>query len=175
MTFRLLRTTAFAVVCCGLGALAHLLGGGSVSAPMAVTALAVSFAAAVPVTGRERGTETILPLLVGGQVALHLLFSAGPSLLLPGAPGGHVHSGLVPCAGMLVAHGAATVVTALWLSRGEVVLWALLRRLGVRPRLRLCVPHRTAYWAVAVRSVEPAPVLSALLEHSLSGRAPPAG
>ncbi|MFC4015287.1 MFS transporter [Nonomuraea purpurea] len=176
LTFRLIRATAFAVVCFGLGALAHLLGGGNVSAPTAATALAVSFVAAVPATGRERGTEAILTLLLGVQVVLHLLFSAAPSLLAaPAVTGDHLHSGLVPNVGMLVTHGLATVMTALWLSRGESLLWALLRHLGVRLRLWMCVPHRTAYWAVAVRGFETTPLLSALLEHSLSGRAPPAG
>ncbi|WP_223166880.1 MFS transporter [Nonomuraea sp. SYSU D8015] len=165
---------AFAVVCCGLGALAHLLGGGIVTAPLAVTALAVSFAAAVPATGRERGTEAIFSLLVGVQVVLHLLFYAAPSLLAPMAvPFGHSHSGLVPSAGMLVAHGLATVMTALWLSRGEAALWALLRRLGVRLCLWTRIPHRTVYGPVTVYAFEPAPLHSALLEHSSSGRAPP--
>ncbi|GAA2839829.1 MFS transporter [Nonomuraea rubra] len=173
--FRLLRATAFAVVCCGLGAFAHLLGGGRVTALLAVTALVVSFVAAVPSTGRERGGTAVFLLLAGVQVALHLLFSFAPSLpVLSGLPGGHVHSGLVPGLGMLVAHGLATVMTAVWLSRGEAVLWALLRHLGVRVLVLLRVPHRTPYWTVIVDTVEPAPLRSVLLEHSLNGRAPPA-
>ncbi|TXK41540.1 MFS transporter [Nonomuraea sp. C10] len=175
MTFRLVRAAAFAVVCCGLGALAHLLGGGNVTAPMVVAAVAVSFAAAVPVTGRERGTRVILFLLAGVQLVLHLLFSVASSLpSLPVAPGGHVHSGLVPGLGMLVAHGWATVMTALWLSRGEAVLWTLVRRLSVRLLLWWWAPPRTTYWAVLVPAAEPAPLRPALLEHSLSGRGPPA-
>ncbi|MEV5889126.1 MFS transporter [Nonomuraea fuscirosea] len=173
--FRLLRATAFAVVCCGLGAFAHLLGGGTVSVLPVVTALVISFVAAVPVTGRERGGAAAFLLLTGGQVVLHLLFSFAPSLpVLSGAPGGHVHSGLVPGLGMLVAHGLATVMTALWLSRGEAVLWALLRLLGAHVLVLLRVPHRTPYWTVVVHTVEPAPLRSLRLEHSLSGRAPPA-
>ncbi|MEV0617710.1 MFS transporter [Nonomuraea sp. NPDC050404] len=170
--FRLARATAFAVVCSGLAALAHLLGGGSVTAPTAATALVVSSAAAFPVTGRERGTSAVFFLLAAVQVVLHLMFSLAPSL--PGMTGGHLHSGLVPATGMLAAHGLATVMTALWLSRGEAVLWALLRLLGVRVLLLLRAPHRTAYRRMAVRHAEPAPALSALLRHSLSGRAPPA-
>ncbi|MFI7134621.1 MFS transporter [Nonomuraea sp. NPDC050153] len=169
VTFRLVRAMVFAVVCCGLGALAHLLGGGRVPAPAAAMAFAISFAAAVPVTGRERGTKAILPLLAGAQVVLHLLFSTAPVVV----PGGHPHSGLVPDVGMLVAHGLATVMTALWLARGEAALWALLRRLGVRFRLLMCAPHRTPYGTAAVQAVEPAPLRAALLEHSLSGRGPP--
>lgn len=167
--FRLVRATAFAVVCGGLGALAHLLGGGSVPAPAAAVALAISFAAAVPATGRERGTEAILSLLVGAQVVLHLLFSTAPLAVSVG----RMHSGLGSDVGMLVAHGLATVMTALWLARGEAALWALLRRLAVRFRLLMYAAHRTAYETVAVRAFDPAPLRSALLEHSLSGRAPP--
>ncbi|MGW2143478.1 MFS transporter [Nonomuraea bangladeshensis] len=172
--FRLLRTTAFAVVCCGLSAFAHLLGGGRVTALMAVAALAVSFVAAMPATGRERGGPAVFLLLAGVQVALHLLFSFAPPGL-PGVPGGHAHSGLVPGVGMLVSHGLATLMTALWLARGEAVLWALLRHLGVRVIVLLPGTHRTPYWTVVVRAVEPAPLRSAVLEHALSGRAPPAG
>ncbi|MET8987130.1 MFS transporter [Nonomuraea wenchangensis] len=175
--FRLLRTTAFAVVCCGLSAFAHLLGGGRVTALMAVAALMVSFVAAMPATGRERGGTAVFLLLAGVQVGLHLLFSFAPPVLpvLSGVPGGHAHSGLVPGVGMLVSHGLATVMTALWLARGEAVLWALLRHLGVRVIVLLPLAHRTPYWTVVVRTVEPAPLRSAVLEHSLSGRAPPAG
>ncbi|MET8864866.1 MFS transporter [Nonomuraea sp. NPDC004580] len=171
VTFRLVRATAFAVVCSGLGASAHLLGGGTVTGPLAATALAISLTAAVPTTGRERGTHVVLFLLAGVQVVLHLLFSLAPSL--SGAPGGHAHSGLVPGVGMLVAHGLATVLTALWLSRGEAVLWGLLRRLGARVLVLLRVAHRTPYWPVIAGTVEPVSLRSALLEHSLSGRAPP--
>jgi hypothetical protein len=34
---------------------------------------------------------------------------------------------VVPGVGMLAAHGLATVMTALWLARGEAALWSLLR------------------------------------------------
>ncbi|WP_431930091.1 MFS transporter [Nonomuraea jabiensis] len=169
VTFRLVRAMVFAVVCCGLGALAHLLGGGSVPAPAAAMAFSISFAAAVPVTGRERGTKAILPLLAGAQVVLHLLFSTTPVALAAG----HLHPGLVPDVGMLIAHGLATVMTALWLARGEAALWALLRRLGARFRLLMCVLHRTPYGTAPVQAVEPALPRSARLEHSLSGRGPP--
>jgi hypothetical protein len=141
---------------------------------MGAVALAVSFAAAVPATGRERGTEVIFSLLAAVQVVTHLLFSVAASPLVPQTvPVAHLHSGLVPGAGMLVAHGLATVMTALWLSRGEAVLWALLRRLTGRLVLWMRVPHHTAYTAMAMGTHEPTPLRSALLKHSLSGRAPP--
>ena len=67
------------------------------------------------------------------QLALHLLLAVARRLPRQAvAHAVHASGGLVPGLGMLVAHSWATVLTALWLARGEALLWALLRRLAVR-------------------------------------------
>ncbi|MEU3170314.1 MFS transporter [Streptosporangium sp. NPDC006930] len=165
-------------MCLGLGALAHVLGGGVVSAPAAAGALALAFLTALPATGGERGMAVIWPLLAATQVALHLLFSTVHLIAPPAEIGGHTHpgSGLVPGLGMVVTHAWAGALAALWLARGEAALWAVLRRLAVRV-LRLltvrCDPtaEPTRPWL----TTSPAPPLlrSVLLRYALSGRAPP--
>ncbi|WP_169946367.1 MFS transporter [Microbispora sp. H11081] len=135
---RLARAAAFTAVCLGLGVLAHLFGGGAVAPDALALGLPGVFAAALPLSGRERTLRSILPLLAVLQVALHVLFALSsplsPAPLSPapalGVVAGHPHAG--PGLGMLIAHGWAVVLTSLWLARGEAALWALLRRLAVR-------------------------------------------
>ncbi|MCC5581940.1 MFS transporter [Microtetraspora sp. AC03309] len=178
--FRLARTTAFAAVCVGLGVLAHLFAGGTLSGPRVVVGLILAFAAALPWTGRERGLAVILPLLGGLQVAMHLLFSVSVSSAGDATPyaeaGAHLHSGLVPGVGMLVMHGWAVGLTALWLSHGEAMLWSLLRRLAARLCLLLDVlpaPALTPFHAS--RSTEPEILRTRSLRHAVSRRGPPMG
>ncbi|MFI6506381.1 MFS transporter [Streptosporangium sp. NPDC050855] len=174
MTFRSARAAVFAVVCLGLSVGAHVLAGGSVSAPGAAAALAVAFATALAVSGRERTTVTILPLLAGVQAVLHVLFSLAHATS-PAEVMGHVHSGLLPGLGMLVAHGWAVGLTGLWMARGEAALWALLRRLGVRLRRVLIVfvtPVHVPFPATG--TAEPGVLRSAVLRHAVSRRGPPA-
>ena len=138
---RLTRAAAFTAVCLGLGVLAHLFNGGTVAPGALALGLPAVFAAALPLSGGERTLRTILPLLATLQAVLHVLFavsshssSAGHVLsgyVLTGPPmAGHAH--LAPGVGMLLGHGWAVVLTAVWLARGEAALWALLRRLAVR-------------------------------------------
>ncbi|WP_214317148.1 MFS transporter [Nonomuraea sediminis] len=193
LPFRLTRSAAFAAVCVGLGALAHVVGGGSSPGPAAVVvALLAAFALALAVSGRERSTAAINVALVGAQVVLHELFAITGSLEassgldgLRGAllgrfsPGGisqvadgHAQ-GLSVGLGMWVAHLLATLVTGWWLARGEAALWSLLRRLGRRltllrplPRIqpvRRAVPY---FYLLAVPMRAP-------VEHSVSRRGPP--
>ncbi|MFG1680421.1 MFS transporter [Nonomuraea sp. NPDC049269] len=170
LPFRLVRTAVFAVVCLGLGVAAHALGGGTVGAPATGAALGLSLAAAFPLSGRERTVGTILPLLGGLQVVLHLVFSLAHAAS-PVAATGHLHSGLVPGLGMLVAHGWAVGLTALWLARGEAVLWGLLRRLAVR--LLIMLPSVARVPFAAPCTTEPPVFRSAVLRHMVSGRGPP--
>ncbi|WP_067184928.1 hypothetical protein [Microtetraspora niveoalba] len=182
--FRLARTAAFAAVCGGLGVLAHLFGGGSLSGPRVAAGLVLAFAVALPWTGRERGMAVILPLLGGLQVALHLLFSlrygtpALDGVLADATPyvegGGHLHSGLVPGLGMVVTHGWAIGLTALWLTRGEAMLWSMLRRLAARLCLLLDIlllPASEPFHAC--RSTEPEILRTRALRHAVSRRGPP--
>lgn len=170
LPFRLARTSAFAAVCLGLGVAAHAFGGGTVGAPAMGAALGLSFAAAFPLAGRERTVSAILPLLGGLQVVMHLLFSLAHAAS-PIAAIGHAHSGLVPGLGMLVAHGWAIGLTALWLARGEALLWGLLRRLAVRLLVVLLPVIRAPFPAPC--TAEPPVFRSAVLRHVVSGRGPP--
>ncbi|GAB3897417.1 hypothetical protein GCM10027612_53610 [Microbispora bryophytorum subsp. camponoti] len=148
---RLARAAAFTAVCLGLGMVAHLVGGGAVAPGALALGLPAVFAAALPLSGRERTLRAILPLLAALQVALHVLFAlSSPSspavhvlaehvlaqhVLVEHVPTGHAmagHAHAGPGFGMLAGHGWAVVLTALWLARGEAALWALLRRLAVR-------------------------------------------
>ncbi|WP_143043943.1 MFS transporter [Nonomuraea jiangxiensis] len=129
LMLRLARSAVFAVVCAGLASAAHVLAGGTVTAPTLALGLAVGLGIGLPATGRERSYAVILPLLGAGQVMSHLLFSGLPRTILfeTGTYAGH-HA-LSPDTGMLVFHAVATLLTAWWLDRGESALWALLRRL----------------------------------------------
>lgn len=173
LPFRLARAAAFAVVCVGLAVLAHVFAGGAVPVSSALFGFALSFAAALALAGRERGFWTVAGLLTSVQVVLHLQFTASHVAdLVPQASHGHAGSGLVPGLGMLVLHSFAVVLTALWLARGEAALWALLRRLAVRLRLVWPAPLVVPAWP-AVPHREPGLLRSAVLRHSVSGRAPP--
>ncbi|MEU8175466.1 MFS transporter [Microbispora hainanensis] len=138
---RLARAAAFTAVCLGLGVLAHLFNGGTVAPGALALGLPAVFAAALPLSGGERTLRAILPLLAALQVVLHALFALSAPMsstahvlsghVLAGpAMAGHTHAG--PGIGMLLGHGWAVVLTAVWLARGEAALWALLRRLAVR-------------------------------------------
>jgi hypothetical protein len=174
LPFRLTRASSFAVACLGLGVLAHLLGGGTLSVPAAAGGLGLAFAAAWSLSGRERALGMILPLLGALQAVLHLLFSL--SSPISSAPAGHLHlhPGLVPGIGMLVVHGWAVGLTALWLARGEAALWGLLRRLaaGVCRVLVLYLTPSSASAAV-VFADEPRQLRPAVLRHAVSRRGPP--
>ncbi|NRQ31621.1 MFS transporter [Nonomuraea sp. NN258] len=169
--FRLARAAAFAVVSLGLGVAAHVLGGGSVSAPVMLGALGLSFGAAVPLAGRERTFALILPLLGALQVVMHLLFALAHTAPEQAAAG-HAHAGLVPGLGMLVAHGWAIALTALWLSRGEAALFAVLRRLAVR-LLVIVLPLFSTPFSVPPSTSRPLLPRSAVLRHVVSRRGPP--
>ncbi|MFC4591585.1 MFS transporter [Sphaerisporangium corydalis] len=177
LPFRLARTAAFAVVCLGLSVTAHVVAGGTVSPSLALGVLALVTAAVLPLSGRERAAGVILPVLAGLQVVLHLVFSMAHTVGTTGGASGfapHVHSGLVPGLGMLVAHGWAVVLTALWLARGEAALWGLLRRLGarlVRALLLLTVPERVR--PAVSRAAGPRAPRPAVLRHVVSRRGPP--
>jgi hypothetical protein len=172
LPLRLARTAAFAAVCVTLAAFAHLLGGGSAPEPgTAGFALAAVAVLGLALCGRERSAGTINTVLVGAQIGLHELFAGEGAAYV--SVHGHAQGGLAVNAGMLLTHLTATVITGLWLSRGEAALWSVLRRLGGRlvllgppvavPALRPCAP------VVRTRVVPPQPGF----RHCLARRGPP--
>ncbi|WP_218034323.1 MFS transporter [Acrocarpospora corrugata] len=152
-----------------MAAFAHLFAGGSVSGPMLVIALGLGCLTALPLAGREHTLGVILPLLVGLQAVLHVMFSLAHAI--PGAH--HAHAGLVPGLGMLVLHGWAAGLTALWLARGERVLWELLRRLLVRLTLVILSAQRFPEHPTATPRTEPDILHPVLLQYALRRRGPP--
>lgn len=185
------RAAIFAAVCLTLATAGHAI---AAQTAVSVWATGVGFAAVYAVawtlTGAERSLATIMGGLLAGQFVLHSLFMAAT------APAGHTsamdhatghvtmtaggHGGAV----MTLAHGAAAVVSAWWLRRGERAVWALARRataLASRPvRMLLAlleyrspvaaqahVPGRTS-----APSSGPRP---RLLRHAVVRRGPPSG
>lgn len=181
LPFRLVRAAAFAAVCTGLGIAAHFLGAGMPPSRSIALGLVLSFAAALPALGRERSTNVLLPLLAGLQVAQHLLFGltheiapAVPAADVHADMAGHTHSLLPAGLTMLVLHGCAVAMTALWLSWGEALLWAALRQVAmrfVRVVLAWVLPEPVPRAAPPFE--EPRPPLSAVLRHAVSLRGPP--
>ncbi|MCW2938770.1 MAG: hypothetical protein JWN00_1755 [Actinomycetia bacterium] len=172
-TLRNTRAALFSAVCVTLAASGHGLAAHSVPAAWTIgVAFAGVLTVAWTLAGTERSLATILGGLLGGQFALHSLFTAGSAHVHGVAfhPAGISHGGT----GMTAAHVAAAVVSAWWLRRGERTAWALARRavalvLPVRLvpailELRGLVPPRP-------RSV-PRPRRSPLL-HSVVRRGPP--
>jgi hypothetical protein len=182
MPFRLARAAAFAAVCTGLGIAAHALGAGTPPTRSIMLGLLLSFMAALPALGRERSMSVLLPLLGGLQVALHLLFGLTHEVVpavpvaadAPANMAGHAHALLPADLNMLVLHGCAVALTALWLSWGEALLWAALRQAAmrfVRVVLAWVLPEPVPQ--VALPFEEPRSPLSAVLRNAVSLRGPP--
>jgi len=165
---RLVRASAFSAVCVALSCLGHLTASGEPIAPWAV---GVGFLAVLGVahllTGHERSLRTISGGLVGGQFALHSLFFASGCQSHP-----VVHSsGSGP--GMTMAHLLAAVAAGWWLRRGERAVWALARRVWIRP-LVLSDGRRTTAEPILVGYHAPAaPPAVTLLRHVHVRRGPP--
>ncbi|MDF5753911.1 MFS transporter [Spongiactinospora sp. TRM90649] len=153
LPLRLTRAAAFSAVCVLLAALGHRLAGGAGPVPWAMGAGGGgALLAALALAGRERRATTIIPVLMVLQLGLHELFSlasgASSSLTPHGLLGldisygpqpldaahGHVPSPGGASIGMLTAHLTASLITGLWLARGESALWSLLRHLAVTAR-----------------------------------------
>ncbi|RVX40264.1 hypothetical protein EDD27_2664 [Nonomuraea polychroma] len=174
LPLRLARTAAFSAVCVALAALAHVAGGGAGPEPWAAgLGLAAVAGLGLALCGRERSPATINGVLVVAQLGLHELFAGDDTAYVSVSVSVHGHGdGLAVNAGMLLAHLTATLITGVWVARGEAALWSLLRRLGRRllllrsvavPAVRACVP------VVFTRVVPPHPGF----RHCLARRGPP--
>ncbi|MFC6538996.1 hypothetical protein ACFQES_19785 [Nonomuraea salmonea] len=73
---------------------------------------------------------------------------------------------------MLITHGWAVGLTALWLARGEAALWGLLRRLAIR-LLVLWLPLLVTPFFTPPATTEPLILRSAVLRYVVSRRGPP--
>ncbi|KAB8189741.1 MFS transporter [Nonomuraea phyllanthi] len=185
LPFRLARTAAFTAVCVTLAALAHVVGGGSAPTPQATgLGLAGVSALGLALCGRERSPAAINVVLMGAQLGLHELFAgegAGYFTLhglfsSPGAAAVHTHAqgGLAVSSGMLLTHMTATLITGLWLARGEAALWSLLRLIGRRlvPALPAAVSMPAVLVAAPVVMARVVPVQPDF-RHRVARRGPP--
>ncbi|MEV0231248.1 MFS transporter [Nonomuraea sp. NPDC050786] len=181
LPLRLARTAAFSAVCVALAAFAHMLGGGSAPAPWAAgLGLAGVSALGLALCGRERSTATVTIALVSAQLGLHELFAGdgGAYFSLRGlfsteaVVHSHARGGLTVTTGMLLTHVTATLITGLWLARGEAALWSLLRLVGRRLVLlpAIAVPVVRAAAPIVLTRVVP---LQPEFRHCVARRGPP--
>ncbi|MCP2340205.1 hypothetical protein [Actinomadura rupiterrae] len=141
---RLARAVVFSTVCVALATLGHAL---AASATVPAWAALAGFAGVLAVTyalsGHERSLPTIAGGLVGGQFALHALYTSACGSCGPRSMGGGGTSSMHsphhavavaathgPGAAMTFAHVAAGLVSGFWLWRGERAAWALTRRIA---------------------------------------------
>lgn len=117
--FRLLRAAVFAAVSASASLLLHLWSGGNAPGPLQfAAAVALLFAAAYGIGGRQRGFLALAPLCFAAQYGLHEFFELGAA-----ATAGHAHgAGL----GMWLVHIAAALAQASWLARGDAAFATLL-------------------------------------------------
>jgi hypothetical protein len=182
------RAAVFAVACVGLSAAGHVwMSGESVPLWAVTVAILAVGGAGYVLAGRQRGFVPIAALMLAGEVALHLLFTAaqhasgmGASMSQGSAPAMALMSGL-GSAGMIAVHGATGLICSWWLRCGEAAAFGLLRSLAV-----LAAPLFVLVWPCAVavpdftlrtslaRGAETAPA-RLLLVHALVRRGPPPG
>lgn len=165
-----------------VAALAHVAGGGHVPGALAVV-LSLAFAGmvAVPLAGRTVSMLRLSIAVAFAQTVFHTLFALGGGITVsqlghhgPITIGGAVEHGHE---GMLPAHLAAAVITAVALRLGEGAFWALvaLARDGLRRTLlpvAAASPPSTARVVPTGFRMRPLPLPAAL--GSVSRRGPPA-
>ncbi|MEV5829253.1 hypothetical protein AB0L25_27200 [Spirillospora sp. NPDC052242] len=198
--FRAARAVVFATVCVTLATAGHALAArDAVPGWAVVTGFGAVLAVTLLLAGHERSLPTITGGLLGGQFALHALFTkatvAATTPWTAGAPApGHTgHAGhavqatadsgwsvLSGGCGMTLAHAAAALLAACWLWRGERAAWALARRAAAaadRPIRLLAALLAVEPAAPAPRVPAPAPravpAVGRALRHQVVRRGPP--
>lgn len=163
-SFRLLRTGLIVSIIVGLAAGGHLAAGGTLPEPAVLFAVCALAVLPVSVLSRYRLSFPVLVGVLGaGQAWLHWAFhtlSTSVPLGGPGVTGHGQHLAALPVdvlgaaqnasadgygTLMFLAHAAATLVTAIVLSRGEQALWTMaawLRPLVQLPAVSALVPAR---------------------------------
>ena len=196
---RVVRTVAVTAVVVGLAVAAHVAGGGRPPRALEVAGLALGTAYLCAWVVRRRLSLPVLGgVLAAGQWALHHAFDLLEASCAPVGAGaahaGHAAAGVscepmatgaglvagphaaAPSWVMLLAHVAATAVTAVVLAAGDRALWALCELLAT---LLPALPRATAPVAVpARRSPDAAPAprpRRAVLLRVSPRRGPPTG
>ena len=157
---RLVRSTAAALACVATAATGHATAGGTLGATSVLATFAGAAAVAWLLSARRVTPGQMVGLLVLCQVVVHL-----------GGSTGEMQMSLT----MIVAHVAATAVSALALARGEAFVWHLAERLGLH-----VAPHDVVVAAIpSWRPLPPVVATRALhdvrLAHSRAERGPPSG
>ncbi|WP_262401954.1 hypothetical protein, partial [Actinomadura sp. CNU-125] len=129
--FRAARAVVFATVCVTLATAGHALAAReAVPGWAVVTGFGAVLAVTLLLAGHERSLPTITGGLLGGQFALHALFTKA-TVATAAAAGAHGHAGHVAQAatasdasvltggcGMTLAHIVAALLAGCWLRRG---------------------------------------------------------
>ena len=190
--FRTPRAVVFATVCVTLAIVGHVLAAGTVPAWAAVAGFCAVLGVTLVLAGHERSLATILGGLLGGQFALHTLFTAASEPMyhpMHGAAHGAGHGAdvLLPVAHgsggttMTLAHTVAALIAAWWLRRGERAAWSLARRVAAaadRP-IRLLLALLTVEPAApprripAVTAADAVMATGRVLRHQVVRRGPP--
>ncbi|WP_242908202.1 MFS transporter [Actinomadura terrae] len=175
--FRTARSTVFATVCVALAAVGHALASrDAVPAWAVLTGFGAVLGVSLMLAGHERSLATIVGGLLGGQFALHTLFSAATEPMIHHASDAGHPAARGSGVSMTLAHVAAAVLAALWLRRGERAAWALARRLAERP-VRLPVPivvePVAAVARIQVVAADAVVVVGEVLRHQVVRRGPP--
>jgi hypothetical protein len=170
-SLRTARAAVFAAVCVGVSAAGHvwMMPGTAIPAWALCVAVFAVAGAGYALAGRQRGFASIAPLMLVGQLGLHLLFSAAQSTTrgaatpmpwmpdvsrirtprpmsasawLCGGGGMTAHESAGMITGMVAVHAAAGLLCAWWLHHGEAAAFRLLHTLALLalPLLTLILP-----------------------------------
>ncbi len=157
---RLVRSTAAALACVATAATGHASAGGTIGSTAVIATFGGAAAIAWLLSARRVTPGQLVGLLILCQVCVHLGCTTGEMRM---------------SASMLIAHAAATAISALLLARGEAFVWQLAERLGLR-----VAPH--GFDLAPIPSWRPlAPVVATRslhdvrLAHSRVERGPPSG
>ena len=169
-----LRGSVVGLSAAGLGLVGHTMAGGALpSAGVVALASAGLVLLGIAMSGREWGLPSLLTVLVGAQLAFHVVLAGGAQAQMHAMPG-MSQPGMVPGVAMTGTHVAVAVVAALLLRRGELWCHALVELLGrpVRAIALVVVPLPRLRRLPAHAAPLGAP--SRHLADSLSSRGPPA-
>ena len=131
-----LRAAVLTAPTVAIAILTHLSADGCVTGLAMVSALVLTWPAAVLLVARRRGTPSLITWLVGLQLGLHCLLSGLCDQVATGQVTPWHAFSLVPSGRMLLAHALAVVATAILLGRADAGLWATRAVLRAIGRLR---------------------------------------
>lgn len=164
MRWRLVRSGTLAALTAQIAVIGHLFGGGSLPDSAAIITVTAALTGAITgLAGKRRGFGSILPAMLGAQVAFHLVFSISSH-----------HAESLASLPMVVFHLLAAVACAALLAYGDRLIFGLFSALKralprlISPLIVLAAPTWTAL--VGVRTPRP---ITTLITLSRPRRGPP--